>query len=384
MGIKSYKPTTPARRYYTGCDFKELTPGKKPEKNLTRAPDRTGGRNKHGRITSRFRGGGHKQRYRIIDLARDKIGVPATVAAIEYDPNRTARIALLHYVDGEKTLHPRARRPHGRRQDRRRAATRTSSRATRMPLRLHPARHDDPQHRDAEGQGRPARSLGRRRGAAHGEGRRLRAGPHALAARSAWSTWTAAPPSARCPTSITRTSSLGKAGRTRWLGTRPHNRGVTMNPVDHPMGGGEGRTSGGRHPCSPWGQLSKGLKTRNNKRTDAMIVKRRGRSEGLSRCLVQLRRARSSTATSWRRSRPLRPRSRRRSSRPGRAASTIVPEAVGLTFAVHNGRKFVPVFVTENMVGHKLGEFAPTRTFHGHSGDKKAKVKQGGAPPPAR
>ena len=155
--------------------------------------------------------------------------------------------------------------------------------------------------------------------------------------------------------------SLGKAGRTRWLGRRPHNRGVTMNPVDHPMGGGEGRTSGGRHPCSPWGQLSKGLKTRNNKRTDAhdRQAPRTRRASRSFRCRVQSRRARSSTVISPRRSPPHRRPRAKKVIKTWSRRSTITPEAVGLTFAVHNGRKFVPVFVTENMVGHKLGEFAP-------------------------
>ena len=147
-----------------------------------------------------------------------------------------------------------------------------------------------------------------------------------------------------------------------------------MNPVDHPMGGGEGRTSGGRHPCSPWGQLSKGLKTRNNKRTDGMIVKRR-EAEGLRAMPRSVsRRARSSTVISRRRSPPRRRTQSKKVIKTWSRRSTITPDAVGLTFAVHNGRKFVPVFVTENMVGHKLGEFAPTRTFHGHSGDKKGKM----------
>ena len=164
--------------------------------------------------------------------------------------------------------------------------------------------------------------------------------------------------------------SLGKAGRKRWLGKKPHNRGVVMNPVDHPMGGGEGKSSGGRHPCTPWGIPTKGHKTRKNKSTDKYIVKRRGQSVARSikkgpyieeRLLARVRKMETESSKNviktW---------SRR---------STITPELIGYTFAVHNGKKFIPVYVTENMVGHKLGEFATTRIFYSHSGHRKTKVR---------
>jgi large subunit ribosomal protein L2 len=272
MAIRAYKPTSAGRRFYTVSDFAEITTDV-PLKKLTEGKHATGGRNHYGRITSRFRGGGHKQRYRIVDFKRAKIGVPARVAEIEYDPNRTARIALLHYADGEKTY---ILAPDGLKQ----GDTVVSSRladirpGNSLPLGDIPAGtmiHNIEMRKGKGGQlvrsaGSAAQLMAKDATYAQvklpsGEVRKI----HVL-----------------CRATVGQVSnlehqniSLGKAGRARWLGRRPHNRGVTMNPVDHPMGGGEGRTSGGRHPCSPWGQLSKGLKTRNNKRTDVMIVKHR-------------------------------------------------------------------------------------------------------------
>ena len=274
MPIKNYKPTSPARRYYSGYDFKDLTPGKAPEKKLTEGQHRTGGRNQHGCITSRFRGGGHKQRYRLIDWRRSKIGVPAQVASIEYDPNRTARIALLHYADGEKTY---ILAPDGLVVGDKIVASRNADikPGNSMPLRHIPL-------------GTMIHNLEMRKGKGAQLVRSAGSGASLMEKDGAYAQVRMPSGEVRmihqdCQATIGQVSnidhaniSLGKAGRTRWLGKRPHQRGVTMNPVDHPMGGGEGRTSGGRHPCSPWGQLSKGLKTRNNKRTDAMIVKRRG------------------------------------------------------------------------------------------------------------
>ncbi|CAN91002.1 MULTISPECIES: 50S ribosomal protein L2 [Sorangium] len=273
MGIRSFKPTSPARRYYSVSDFKEITKVE-PERSLLEQQTSTGGRNNNGRITSRFRGGGHKQRYRIIDFRRDKIGVPAKVATIEYDPNRTARIALLHYVDGEKRY---ILAPDGLAV----GATLLASRnadikpGNSLTLRFIPpgtSIHNVEVKKGKGGQLVRSAGVAAQLMAKDGDYAQVRL------------------PSGEirkvhldCRATIGQVSnsehaniSLGKAGRSRWLGRRPHNRGVTMNPVDHPMGGGEGRTSGGRHPCSPWGQLSKGLKTRNNKRTDGMIVRRRG------------------------------------------------------------------------------------------------------------
>jgi large subunit ribosomal protein L2 len=273
MGIRSFKPTSPARRYYSVSDFKEITKTE-PERSLTEHQTSTGGRNNHGRITSRFRGGGHKQRYRLIDFKRDKIGIPAKVASVEYDPNRTARIALLHYADGEKRY---ILAPDGLAVGVTLIASRNADikPGNSLTLRFIPpgtAIHNVELKKGKGGQ--LVRSAG--------------VSAQLMAKDAVWAQVRLPSGEIRkvhldCRATVGQVSngdhaniSLGKAGRTRWLGRRPHNRGVTMNPVDHPMGGGEGRTSGGRHPCSPWGQLTKGYKTRNNKRTDGMIIRRRG------------------------------------------------------------------------------------------------------------
>jgi large subunit ribosomal protein L2 len=273
MGIKTFKPTSPARRYYSVSDFKEITKDT-PERALTEHQTRTGGRNNNGRITSRFRGGGHKQRYRIIDFKRDKIGIPAQVAAIEYDPNRTARIALLHYADGEKRY---ILAPDGLGVGTTLVASRFADikPGNSLTLRFVPPGttiHNVELKKGKGGQLVRSAGVAAQLMAKDGDYAQVRLPSGEIRKVHV-----------DCRATIGQVSngdhanlSLGKAGRSRWLGRRPHNRGVTMNPVDHPMGGGEGRTSGGRHPCSPWGQLSKGQKTRNNKRTDGMIIRRRG------------------------------------------------------------------------------------------------------------
>jgi large subunit ribosomal protein L2 len=274
MAVKNFKPRTPARRYYTTSSFTELTVGNEPERSLIESQHSTGGRNHYGRITSRFRGGGHKQRYRLIDWKRNKIGVPGKVATVEYDPNRTARIALVNYADGEKRY---ILAPDGLKV----GDTIISSRnadikpGNALPLRFVPL-------------GTTVHNLELKVGKGAQLARSAGTAAQVIAKEGDWGQVRLPSGEIRkihldCRVTIGQVSniehaniSLGKAGRQRWLGFRPHNRGVAMNPVDHPMGGGEGRTSGGRHPCSPWGQLSKGLKTRNNKRTDGMIIKRRG------------------------------------------------------------------------------------------------------------
>lgn len=272
MAIRSYKPTSAGRRAAAGTDFAELTTAT-PEKKLLAAVSKTGGRNNQGRITSRFRGGGHKRRYRIIDFKRNKIGVPALVAEIEYDPNRTARLARLHYADGEKAY---ILAPDGLSQG---DTVLSSSGAdirpgNSLPLSAMPTGTliHNIEMRVGKG-GQLCRSAGVSATLMAKDGR------YALVKLPSGEVRRIL---AQCRATVGQVSNhehkntkLGKAGRSRWLGRRPHNRGVTMNPVDHPMGGGEGRTSGGRHPCSPWGQLSKGLKTRKNKRTNSMIVKNR-------------------------------------------------------------------------------------------------------------
>jgi large subunit ribosomal protein L2 len=272
MAIRSYKPTSAGRRGAATPDFAELT-RRVPERSLLEPAKKSGGRNNHGRVTSRFRGGGHKRRYRLIDFVRGKTGVPALVAEIEYDPNRTARIALLHYKDGEKAY---ILAPDGLKQGDEVVASKTADirPGNSLPLSAIPTGtliHNIEMKLGKGGQlvrsaGVAATLMAKDKDYAQvklpsGEVRKIHIKCHATIGQVS--------------NAEHQNVKLGKAGRSRWLGWRPHNRGVTMNPVDHPMGGGEGRTSGGRHPCSPWGQLAKGLKTRKNKRTDSMIVKSR-------------------------------------------------------------------------------------------------------------
>jgi len=275
MGLRTLNPTTPGVRGRVAPDFSELSQGNKPLKALTEKESSSGGRNHFGRITSRFRGGGHKRRFRTIDFRRDKIGVPAKVASIEYDPNRSSRIVLLNYADGEKRyiLWPVGLKVGDTVLSSREADIKPGN---SLPLRYIPLGttiHNVCLH--VAGKAQLVRSAG--------DGAQL------MAKEGDWGQVRLPSGEVRkvhldCRATIGQIGNVehssvqaGKAGRTRWKGFRPHNRGVTMNPVDHPMGGGEGRSSGGRHPCSPWGQLSKGLKTRENKRTDRMIIKRRGK-----------------------------------------------------------------------------------------------------------
>lgn len=272
MGIKKFKPTSPSRRHKTGADFSEVTTAK-PHKKLLKGKSACSGRGNTGRITVRFRGGGHKRKLREIDFKRQKDGVPAKVATIEYDPNRSARIALLHYFDGEKRY---ILAPIGMKVGDQVVAGEGGDirSGNHMPLKNIPlgTQIHNIELRPKKG-GQLVRSAG--------------TGAQLVAKEGAYGT-------VRMPSGETRLIALecsatigqvgnkehelikiGKAGKSRWLGRRPHNRGVTMNPVDHPHGGGEGRTSGGRHPVSPWGQPTKGHRTRKNKRTNKMIIKRR-------------------------------------------------------------------------------------------------------------
>ena len=274
MAIKKSRPTSPGRRFHTVQTFEELTTTT-PEKRLTRGKSQRGGRNTAGRITVRFRGGGHKRRHREIDFRRSKPGVPGRVASIEYDPNRSARIALLHYLDGDKRyiLHAVGMKVGDvvMASDSAEIAPGNMLSIDRIPL---GATIHNVELRPGGG-GKMARSAGAFVQLVAKEGRyaqvRLPSGEVRKVLRE-------------CHATIGQVSNvdhenvkLGKAGRKRWLGRRPHNRGVTMNPVDHPHGGGEGKSSGGRHPVSPWGVPTKGHKTRNNKRTDSMIVRSRRR-----------------------------------------------------------------------------------------------------------
>ena len=273
MPVKSYRPYTPSRRFMTTPDFAEVTKSE-PEKSLLESIKRNGGRNNRGRITSRFRGGGHKRRYRVIDFRRrDKEGVPAQVAGIEYDPNRSAHIALLHYLDGEKRyiLAPE-KLTVGTRIVSGPEAEPTVGNA--LPLRFVPIGAVVHNVELVPGKGAQiARSAGTsiqiqgRDGdyvtlrLPSGELRRIHGECYATVGTVG--------------NAEHKNLTMGKAGRKRWAGRKPHVRGRAMNPVDHPHGGGEGRSTGGRHPVSPWGQKAKGLKTRSKRKTSSKFIVRR-------------------------------------------------------------------------------------------------------------
>jgi large subunit ribosomal protein L2 len=274
MGIKKYKPTSPGRRGMTVNDKAAIT-ADEPYKPLVGFRHRSQGRNNAGRITSRFRGGGHKRLYRTIDFKRDKFGVPGKIATIEYDPNRTCFIALVHYADGDKRyiLAPRGLTVGDEVVS---SAKADILRGNSLPLRAMPS-------------GTLVHNVELKIGGG-GQLVRTAGGSAQLMAREGdWATLRLPSGEMRrihadCRATVGELSNaegsnitIGKAGRTRWLGRRPHNRGVTMNPVDHPMGGGEGRTSGGGHPRSPWGWVTKGLRTRTNKRTKVFIISRKGK-----------------------------------------------------------------------------------------------------------
>jgi len=274
MPIKSFRPVTPTRRFQTYLTREDITKDR-PEKSLVEGKKRTGGRDARGRISSRFIGGGAKQAYRVIDFKRDKTGIDAKVAAIEYDPNRSARIALLHYVDGEKRyIIAPVGLEVGRTVSSGPAADILVGNA--LPLKNIPAGTvvHNIELKPGKG-GQMARSAGAQAQLISKEGDiallKLPSGEVRRVLIDCMATV------GQVGNVEHENVSLGKAGRTRWLGKRPHNRGVTMNPVDHPHGGGEGKTSGGRHPVTPWGQPTRGFKTRNNKRTDRWIVTRKAK-----------------------------------------------------------------------------------------------------------
>ena len=273
MGIKKLKPTTAGTRFRSNFTFDEITKSK-PEKSLVVKLTKSGGRNNHGRITSRHIGGGHKRKYRIIDFKRNKPGVPAKVFSIEYDPNRSARIALLHYSDGEKRY---ILAPNGLKVGDKIVSGPGSdiSIGNALPLSEMPLGSYVHNVELKPGKGG---QLGRSAGTAlqlmakEGDYAQLKmpSGEVRMVRVECMATFGEVGNSER------ENISLGKAGRARWLGRRPRVRGVAMNPVDHPMGGGEGKSSGGGHPVSPWGQKAKGLKTRKQrKETNRFIIKRR-------------------------------------------------------------------------------------------------------------
>jgi large subunit ribosomal protein L2 len=272
MALRKRKPTSPGRRFQTVSDFAEITKDT-PERTLLAPKHNTGGRNNYGRKTARHKGGGHKQRYRMIDFKRTKDGVPAVVAAVEYDPNRNCRILLLHYLDGEKRyiLAPKDVRVGDRLQSGQGSEIRPGN---ALPLRYIPV-------------GTTVHNVELKPGAGGRMGRGAGASIQLVAKEGDFATLRLPSTEMRrvpidCRATVGEVGnseaeliSLGKAGRNRWKGVRPQTRGVAMNPVDHPLGGGEGKSSGGRHPVSPWGQPAKGYKTRNRKSTDRFIVQRR-------------------------------------------------------------------------------------------------------------
>jgi large subunit ribosomal protein L2 len=272
MPTKEFKPTSPARRFYSVPDFAEITTDR-PHKPLTSGKKASGGRDSRGQISMRFRGGGHKRRYRLIDFRRDKAGIPARVEEIEYDPNRSARIARLLYRDGERRY---ILAPDGL------AVGRTvlaGEQADILVGNCLPLRSIPP--------GTMVHAIELRRNKGAQLVRSAGTAAQLLAKEGDYAQLRLPSGEVRkvhidCRATVGQVGNLehdsmsvGKAGRSRYLGRKPHNRGVSMNPVDHPMGGGEGKTSGGRHPCSPWGQPAKGYKTRRNHRTDRYIVRRR-------------------------------------------------------------------------------------------------------------
>jgi large subunit ribosomal protein L2 len=272
MPIKAYKPTSPGRRFQTVQTFDDITTSE-PHKPLVENLHRSGGRNNHGELTSWWRGGGHKRLYRIIDFKRDKKDIPGKVSTIEYDPNRSARIALVTYADGEKRyiLQPLGLKVGD--------AVVAGDNVDILPGNALPLRNiplgtmlHNVELKPGKG-GQIARSAGSSVQLVAKEGDyasvKMPSGEIRHIAMVCYATV------GQVGNIDHENVSIGKAGRSRWLGRRPHNRGVVMNPVDHPHGGGEGKTSGGRHPVSPWGLPTKGYKTRNRKATDKFIVQRR-------------------------------------------------------------------------------------------------------------
>ena len=370
MPIRKPRPTSPGRRFVSYPDFAEVTKSK-PEKTLVEGLKKSGGRNALGRKTARHRGGGAKRAYRRVDFKRRKDGVDARVAAIEYDPNRSAYIALLHYVDGEKRYILAPQRltvgmmvSSGEGAD---IAVGNCMELARMPVgtvvhnvELQPGRG-----------GQMARSAGASAQLMAKDGEmatlRLPSGEMRLVR-------------AECRATVGTIGNaehqnvkVGKAGRKRHMGVRPQTRGVAMNPVDHPHGGGEGSTTAGRHPVTPWGVPTLGYRTRKKNKTSSRYIvrgRRRGKGKQMSR---------SSKKGPWveerlmQRIEALNAANNKKMLRTWSRASTIFPEMVGHTIAVHDGKKHVPVFISESMVGHKLGEFAPTRIFRGHAGSGKVR-----------
>ena len=273
MGLKLFKPVTPARRYFSGTDFSDVTKDAEIPRKLVKKQVRSGGRNSYGRQTDINMGGGHKRRYRVIDFKRDKLGVPGKVDSIQYDPNRTSRIALVVYTDGDKRY---ILAPVGVEVGQAIMAGEAAEikPGNALPLKKIPtgvAVHN--LELKIGGGAQIVRTAGSSAQVIAKEGNyvsvRLPSGEIRKIHQDCYATI------GQLSNVDHKNISLGKAGRSRWLGIRPHNRGTSKNPVDHPLGGGEGKSKGGRHPVSPTGVPTKGYKTRNNKRTNKFIIRRR-------------------------------------------------------------------------------------------------------------
>ena len=278
MGNRAFKPTSPSRREMTMSDFSEIShKGRKPLRTLVEAKSKSGGRSNQGRIAVRFQGGGHKRKYRVVDFRRNKVDVPAKVASIEYDPNRSARVALLHYLDGEKRY---IIAPVGLVVG---AIIVSSSDADIKPGNSLPLLNIPLGTTVHAIELKPGKGAQMARSAGTGAQIMAREAGYVLLRlpsgelRKVLET---------CRATVGQVGNIehenvtvGKAGRSRWLGRMPHNRGVSMNPVDHPLGGGEGKTSGGRHPVTPWGKPTRGAKTRKNKATTRFIIARRSKKK---------------------------------------------------------------------------------------------------------
>ena len=391
MALKSFRPLTASLRF-TQLNRPEEITNKRPERSLVESKNKTGGRNTYGRITSRRRGGGHKKLYRVIDFKRAKLDMPAKVQAIEYDPNRTALLAAPRLLRRHEDLHPRASRASSV-GDSIYSALKTDT--NDYPAgQLLPAVGDPAGHQAARGRADPGQ-VAPRSPAAAGTSAELVAIENGYAQIRLGSGETRLV-NANCRATIGEVSNadhgkrkLGKAGRNRWLGKRPRVRGVAMNPVDHPNGGGQGKSKGGggrQHLVSPWGQLAKGFPTRRRSKALEQFPHpcscqrpQAARQEVIpttphhgtfhqERFLCRLpppgeesRRRPSPTGAR----KPIQTWSRR---------STITPEFVGHTISVHNGKAHIAVYITENMVGHKLGEFAPTRIFKAHGGMTRKEI----------
>ena len=342
MAVKHLKPTSAGRRWQTISDFSEIT-CTKPEKSLLEPLPKKAGRNNNGRITTRHQGGGVKRRYRVIDFKRNKDGVPAKVATIEYDPNRSARIALLHYADGEKRyiLAPKGLEVG---QTIMSGSDADIKPGNALPLADIPVGTLIHAVEFQPGKGAAiARSAGNSCQLMGKEGKYAIVRMPSSEMRRILVT---------CRATVGEVGNadhsnivIGKAGRKRHMNVRPTVRGTVMNPVDHPHGGGEGKNhTSGRPSVTPWGKPTKEKALMSRSLKKGPFVETRL----LSRITAMNEAGKKDVVKTWSR------------------ASTIFPEMVGHTIAVHDGRKHVPVYVTESMVGHKLGEFAPTRTFRGH------------------